>query len=530
MNKIRSISRIAGAIVLGIILLVTQTLPVSAGPALFQLALELDGIDAYARAPDSSSLDLGTGATDDFTIEAFVYVPDLNNTTWDILTWKIDSFGLYIWCRTADSDRVVLRLYSSPGIYDYVYGDVSLSVGWHHVAAVWDNEWTADADKAALYVDGALIGSKTDWEYTPGVADSSHDVSIGADWGTYPTSGWMEEVRFSNTVRYSGSSYTVPTTAFADDAYTRALWHFDEAWGSGTTFADSSGNGNTLTAYGGAIVGNPTGSAPVTIKGSARVGGAVLHYTDGTPKTAVSAANGSYSFMVSYGWSGAVTPVKPNCNFTPTTKIYTNVTTDKTGQNYSVNCTFTYQSAGSQDGWVLESGENTNVGGSLNAAATTLLLGDNAARKQYRSILSFNTSGLPDAAVITQAKLKLTKQSVVGGGNPFTIFQGLRIDMRKGFFSTAASLQNADFQASASKPGLGAFNPTPSGSVYTISLPSTAYPYVNKLSTNAGLTQLRLRFTLDDNGNNAINTISFYSGNYSMSGSRPQLIITFHVP
>ena len=37
---------------------------------LLSLPLLLDAVDDYATAPDSAPLDLGVGATDDFTIEA----------------------------------------------------------------------------------------------------------------------------------------------------------------------------------------------------------------------------------------------------------------------------------------------------------------------------------------------------------------------------------------------------------------------------------------------------------------------------
>ncbi len=190
-----------------------------------------------------------------------------------------------------------------------------------------------------------------------------------------------------------------------------------------------------------------------------------------------------------------------------------------------------FMSAGVQDGWVLESGENTNVGGSLNATAAAFRLGDDAARRQYRGILSFNTSALPDTAVITKATLKLRRQSITGPGNPFSIFQGLMIDMRKGFFATLPALQISDFQALASSgiTGFGPFSPVPSGTLYTITLPPAAYPYVNKLTTNGGLTQLRLRFKLDDNNNAIANFISFFSGNAG-AALRPALVIEYNVP
>jgi hypothetical protein len=131
--------------------------------------------------------------------------------------------------------------------------------------------------------------------------------------------------------------------------------------------------------------------------------------------------------------------------------------------------------------------------------------------------------------VITGATLKLRKQAIVGGGNPITTFQGIYVDLRKGFFSTAAKLESADFKAAANKSGLGPFKPAPSGTLYTITLPSKAFPYINKLSTGGGLTQLRLRFKLDDNNNALANYIAFYSGN-AASAKRPVLTITFHVP
>ncbi len=157
-------------------------------------------------------------------------------------------------------------------------------------------------------------------------------------------------------------------------------------------------------------------------------------------------------------------------------------------------------------------------------------MGDDAARRQYRSILSFHTAGLPDSAVITSARLTLRRQTIAPpGSNPFSVFQGLYVDLRKGFFGTAAVLQAADFQAAANR-SLGPFSPAPVGTQYSISLGSAAFPYINKLATNAGLTQFRLRFKLDDNNNAIADFISFYSGNYAAVGNRPLLIIQYHMP
>ncbi|NOG76500.1 MAG: DNRLRE domain-containing protein [Chloroflexi bacterium] len=186
----------------------------------------------------------------------------------------------------------------------------------------------------------------------------------------------------------------------------------------------------------------------------------------------------------------------------------------------------TFRSAGAQDGWVLESGENTNKGGTLDANATTFRLGDDAARKQYRAILSFNTSGLPDNAVITKVTLKVKRQGVTGGGNPVNTFQGFLADVKKGAFGTSA-LQITDYQTAANMT-LGPDSPTPISGWYTLDLTSTGN-FVNKLASNGGLTQIRLRFSLDDNNNAAANYLSLFSGNAPLA-SRPQLIVEYYIP
>lgn len=192
-----------------------------------------------------------------------------------------------------------------------------------------------------------------------------------------------------------------------------------------------------------------------------------------------------------------------------------------------VSQTATFTSTGSRDGWVLESGERTSKGGSMNSGSATLLLGDNASRKQYRAILSFPTAGLPDSAVITRVSLRLRKQGIAGGGNPVTKFQGFMADVRRGYFGTSVALQISDFQASASRT-LGAWKPALIGGWYTLDLTSAA-GYVNKLSSSGGVTQVRVRFRLDDDNNRTANYLSVYSGNAS-GASRPQLVVTYYVP
>jgi len=204
-----------------------------------------------------------------------------------------------------------------------------------------------------------------------------------------------------------------------------------------------------------------------------------------------------------------------------------NLLQDYTVSTFSVSAiSKTFTSVGTQDGWVLETGEKTSKGGSLDSKATTFRLGDDKAKKQYRGILSFSTgASLPDTVVITKVTLKVRKQGIVGGGNPVTTFKGFMADIKKGYFGTSA-LQAADFQTSASKT-YGPFKTALSGSWYNIDLTS-GKSYINKLSTLSGLTQIRLRFYLDDNNNTTANYLSLYSGNAG-AAYRPQLVIEYYV-
>jgi hypothetical protein len=187
--------------------------------------------------------------------------------------------------------------------------------------------------------------------------------------------------------------------------------------------------------------------------------------------------------------------------------------------------TATFYSAGVYDGHILESGETTNIGGTLDSTSTTFNLGDGAGDKQYRAVLSFNTASLPDTAVLTKVTLKIKKMGVVGS-NPFTILGGLKVDIRKPFFGASLGLVLSDFQAVAGKSAIATFGGTPVANWYSAVIGSGSYPYINK----TGTTQFRLRFATDDNNDNGADYMKFYSGNYATATNRPALIIEYYIP
>lgn len=186
-----------------------------------------------------------------------------------------------------------------------------------------------------------------------------------------------------------------------------------------------------------------------------------------------------------------------------------------------------FKSTGSQDGSVNESAENSNVGNTFNSTATTFNLGDNGQKMQSRGILSFTTQAIPDNAIIIKVILKVKKNGIAGNGDPLSIFNGFMADIKNGFFGTP-TLEAADFQAPAS----GTYGPTIPplvSNIYSINLTAGA-ANINKLTTNSGLTQIRLRFSLDDNNNFVANYLSLFSGNATTLSNRPQLVITYYAP
>ncbi len=189
-----------------------------------------------------------------------------------------------------------------------------------------------------------------------------------------------------------------------------------------------------------------------------------------------------------------------------------------------VSVTTTIRSTGSQDGRILETRENSNRGGTKNSNASLLYIGDDTANKQYRSILSFNTSALPDNAVITSAILKF-KYAGKTGTLPFSTHGKLVVDIRKGAFGNKAILQINDFQAAANKKGILLFTNSKVSNWYSKAIAPVDFPYINL----AGLTQFRLRFAKDDNHDFGADYLKIYSGNAGLV-NRPQLIIEYYVP
>lgn len=188
------------------------------------------------------------------------------------------------------------------------------------------------------------------------------------------------------------------------------------------------------------------------------------------------------------------------------------------------------RSNGANDGWILETSEDSGVGGVKNSSSDTFRVGDDGQDRQYRSILHFPTHYLPDHAIITQAILVIKVQGVAGS-DPFATHGNILVDLNYGpygFFGPFRinALQSMDFQSTASFGNAGIIQNNPVGGWYWAVLSPNAFGYINK----TGNTQLRLAFQLDDNDDLGADFLTFFSGDAIEQSDRPHLLIDYYVP
>ena len=157
-----------------------------------------------------------------------------------------------------------------------------------------------------------------------------------------------------------------------------------------------------------------------------------------------------------------------------------------------------FYSVAARDGWILESTETSGVGGTMNYTAAIIRVGDDAAKRQYRAILHFNTMGLPDNAVITGAWLWVKRHSATGDDpidhSMFLVDSSL---LPAGKFGPTIALELNDFKTPGVLAGYFAYFPQVDGIWYRATLQSGGISNINR----TGTTQYRLRFELYDNNN-----------------------------
>jgi len=188
-----------------------------------------NGSDSYLTA---SSLSIGTG---DFTFECWVRHTDSSvvaHQLWETPggTTAFDLLGV--------SGSQYLSWYTGSSWYNAGQTTGIAANNWYHVAV------TRTSGTIDLWINGTKYGS--------GVTDTrsfTGTFAIAASaGGSYPLKGNMDEVRISNTARYTGSSFTVSTKPFVNDTNTLLLLHMN---GSNhvSSFIDDIGTNYTDRRY-----------------------------------------------------------------------------------------------------------------------------------------------------------------------------------------------------------------------------------------------------------------------------------------
>jgi hypothetical protein len=215
-------------------------------------------------------------------------------------------------------------------------------------------------------------------------------------------------------------------------------------------------------------------------------------------------------------------------------RTFTVIGTDNAGNStslvgsYEVTpplATIAIPSIAADDGYVLESSETSNGGGSRNSTGTgsnAIRIGDATQDRQYKSVLSFDTSGIPDGATIQSVTLRLTRGGT-GGTNAFTTHGVANVDIKNGSFNDSPALEIGDFEAPESQQVATFADLGGAGTVYIIDLRGEALVHINK----TGKTQLRLYFSLDDNDDNGNDYVGFYSANNSNAARHPTLTVNY---
>jgi hypothetical protein len=96
-----------------------------------------------------------------------------------------------------------------------------------------------------------------------------------------------------------------------------------------------------------------------------------------------------------------------------------------------------------------------------------------------------------------------------------------------GNFGSSAALEAADFQAFAHFPAVATLT-VPASNTYTA---TTLNPSGLLAINKGGATQMRVRFTLPDDGDFLADQVNFGTGNFgATSPGRPRLVVTYMTP
>jgi len=178
------------------------------------------------------------------------------------------------------------------------------------------------------------------------------------------------------------------------------------------------------------------------------------------------------------------------------------------------------------DGQVTEVADDWWIGGRYNAGGSTIVIGDDMARRNQIAILDFDTSVLPDDIIIDDAYLEV---SVVRYntrlGDPYLLLGDVNVEMTSPYFGYSRDLEALDwewwgdyfvgFLDEAYKSNMNV----------SMQIDPSALGGINLTDS----TQFKLYFW-DDNDDSLSQGITIASGNYRIVSKRPMLTVYYYYP
>jgi hypothetical protein len=190
------------------------------------------GANDYIKVASNAAYGVGTG---NFTLEAFFYVGALG-TKKPFTLGNVSSEPIAV---TFTATTIRIDIAGTTNIIN-VTQTIPLN-SWNHIAFVRSG---TGSGQVALYLNGSRITTGT----SSGSIAASDFQYGGIDWtGSYGLIGHYSNVRYSNTARYSGTTYTVPTEPFTSDANTLVLA------AQSNRFVNTSSYGGTVTVSGASV-------------------------------------------------------------------------------------------------------------------------------------------------------------------------------------------------------------------------------------------------------------------------------------
>ena len=221
-----------------------------------------------------------------------------------------------------------------------------------------------------------------------------------------------------------------------------------------------------------------------------------------------SVADGSYALMArAYDAAGNVG------SDDDTTVIVTNAG----GGGGGGSLTASFASVDAEDGYTKATASGGSAAVGTLESSSGLAIGRGSDGKYNRALLSFDTSSLPDNAVILAATVELTHRG--NYGDPWSSPSGnqLVVDIRSGCFGSSCSLLASDHTAGATAETIAVVPAFGSGTQHSADFNAAGLAAIS----TTGTTQLRLRFSA-----NQTSTRYLWIGN----GTQAELHVEYEVP